>query len=44
MSGLWITTLGFPLSARILASGSPNVLATERRPGKTRRGPAKLNC
>ena len=43
ISGLWITHLGFPPRATILASGSPKVLATESLPGSTLSGPAKFN-
>jgi len=43
ISGLWITTPGLPPRAVILASGSPNDLQTESLPGKTLRGPARLN-
>ena len=43
ISGLWITHLGFPPRATILASGSPKVLATESLPGSTLNGPAKFN-
>lgn len=43
-SGVWITTPYLPPRAGILASGSPNVLATESLPGRTLRGPARLNC
>lgn len=43
ISGFAITTFGFPPKAAIFASGSPKVLATESLPGRTRRGPAKLN-
>jgi hypothetical protein len=36
-------TLGFPPYFPFLASMSPKVLETERRPGKTLKGP-KINC
>ena len=39
ISGSHTITLGFPPYFGRLASMSPNVLLTERRPGKTRRGP-----
>lgn len=39
MSGFAITTLGFPPYFSRLASMSPKVLETLRRPGKTRKGP-----
>jgi len=39
MSGSAVTTFGLPPQNSSLASGSPNVRQTERRPGKTRIGP-----
>ncbi len=36
ISGIAITTYGFPPTAEILASRSPNVLQTESLPGRTR--------
>ena len=39
ISGSAMTTLGLPPNRSNLASMSPNVLATERRPGKTLYGP-----
>ena len=39
ISGIAITTYGFPPTAEILASRSPNVLHTESLPGRTLYGP-----
>jgi len=39
MSGSALTTLGLPPLNSNLASGSPKVLQTDSRPGKTRIGP-----
>ena len=39
ISGVQITTFGFPPNLYNFASGSPNVLQTESRPGKTLGGP-----
>lgn len=39
MSGSAVTTFGLPPRNSSFASGSPNVLQTDKRPGKTRIGP-----
>ena len=39
ISGVQITTFGFPPNLYNFASGSPKVLQTESRPGKTLGGP-----
>ena len=39
ISGVLITTFGFPPNFSYLASISPKVLETDSRPGKTLKGP-----
>jgi hypothetical protein len=43
ISGVGITTFGFPPTFEILASASPKVLETESLPGRTLRGPTMIS-
>lgn len=43
ISGVAITTFGFPPNLAIFASASPKVLDTESRPGSTLKGPTTIS-